>query len=395
MPEAPGEGGQGGPGEGGVADIGELFHRQFREQADGYGVDQVKGLAEAAADDDPFQVVHGEAHALQEGLVAGIHGPLGPDKVFHVDFRQDQVPVQAGFGLGLQKVFPAVFALPDQVGGGFGHELALGVQHPGQKEFGRDGDEAGTADAQGLGLWFADDRQPVAAEGRVEIELVHGPGRGPHAELDPAALKGRAGRTGGAGHPVLVADHYLPVGAHVYEEGQFRALIHARGQHPGHDIAAHIAGDGRIDQQRGRGGNFQTHLGGPEYGPVGRGRHIGGQADVFGVQAGEEVAHGGIAGHHHQGQAFAVRLMVGQEVFQEAVDVFRNPVLQAGQAVAPAGEDDAADDILPEGDLAVQIAPAGAALAVGQVDQAGPDRGGAYIHGQGQGRPRVRARENG
>ncbi len=59
-----------------------------------------------------------------------------------------------------------------------------------------------------------------------------GPGRGPHAEFDAAAFKGRARRAGGGGQPGLVADDDLAVGADIDEQGQFWVLVNAEARTP-------------------------------------------------------------------------------------------------------------------------------------------------------------------
>ncbi len=119
---------------------------------------------------------------------------------------------------------------------------------------------------------------------------------GAHAAADGRALEGWAGRRGGGEQPVAAAEHDLAVRADVDEQPDPRVAVHAAGQQPGGDVAAHVGAERGEDDRAGLrvGGNAQ--VAGADLGQQPGGQDERRDAERLRVDAEDQVDHGGVAG---------------------------------------------------------------------------------------------------
>ena len=113
-------------------------------------------------------------------------------------------------------------------------EAAVGAEDISLQEGGQEVDQPGAADA--LGLHLVDGHEHGFGVLGIDAHFFHRAAGRPHAVADAAPLEGRAGRAGGAGQPLLVADDDLAVGADVDIQGKFGVFKNPGGQDPGHNI---------------------------------------------------------------------------------------------------------------------------------------------------------------
>ncbi len=169
-------------------------------------------------------------------------------------------------------------------------------------------DDARSADAAGPDLLGrvvglppleADDLEAHVERLRVDADALDGARGGPHAELDVGAFEGRAGGARGGQHPRAVAQHELAVGADVEDQQHFVLLVGLFGDDHAYVVRPDEAGLDRQDVQAAAPAELQ---------PDGRGEGIhraldGGRerrhAQRAGVEAQEQVVHGGVADHDY------------------------------------------------------------------------------------------------
>ena len=216
----------------------------------------------------------------------------------------------------------------------------------------------------------------------MDVKIFNGAGGGPHAVADAAALKGRAGGTGGAHQPVLVADHDLAVGADVDEQAHLLGFDHLAGMHPGNDIAAHIAGDAGVEKEADAGVGMDPERRGLGQRKLADARHVRRLADIFRVQAEEQVRHHRVAGGHDVTDIRRADHHVLADIIDDAVDGRDHLLLQGPETAGPTGIDDPGDDILAVPDLGVVAGGLGNDLAVVQVDEHPAAGGGADVYRQ-------------
>ena len=181
--------------------------------------------------------------------------------------------------------------------------------------------------------------------------MLDGAVRGPHSAGDATTLKGGARRGGTAGKPFLVADHYLAIRPHIDEHRHLFRIVHAADQHVGHEVAAHIAGNGRDNPQQPPRIDLDAHLGGPDHGGKCGRRHIGLAADIGHVQPEQEMCHGSIAGAHDIGDVMKPRLRLHRQGGDQIVDVVDHTLPKSLQLLVRIRVHDATDDVLAIADL--------------------------------------------
>ncbi len=111
---------------------------------------------------------------------------------------------------------------------------------------------------------------------------------------------------------------------------------------------------------------------------------VRGQADILGVDAVEQVGHGGVGGHGDVGDLRHRELMFLQEPVHYLVDGGGHRALQLLQPLLLLAEDHAGDDVVPVTHLGIVIRGVPDDLAGGQVQELDPDGGGADVHGEGK-----------
>ena len=111
------------------------------------------------------------------------------------------------------------------VAAGGRNQLAADVDHARPEKLGRQVDHPGAADSDGGHLLDGVDIEPAA--GRVDRNPVDDTGACQHAHPGQPAFERRAGRTGAADEPVLVAQHHLGIGADVHQERRLLAAVQA------------------------------------------------------------------------------------------------------------------------------------------------------------------------
>jgi len=271
---------------------------EVREQANGDGVLDADEVAKAAGQDHLFEILQGIANILKQGDVAGKHGRLGPHEVVDVRLTEgDIAPPALGVGRGSQHIFAAKFPVANAGSIQIIPKAAVGVDEMRFHERCKEIDQAGPADPLGLHHVDGDDHGFIGV--RVDADVFDGPAGGAHAEADPAPFEGRAGGTGGTGHPVLITDDNLAVGTDIDVQGQPGIFEDSGRENPRDDVASHKARYGthtidedmrrQIEPQVARTGQGDT---------AGHGR-VGRQPDIGGIDTVEELGHGGIGG---QGQ---------------------------------------------------------------------------------------------
>ncbi len=160
--------------------------------------------------------------------------------------------------------------------------------------------------------------------------------------------------------------------------------MHARAQHPGGDVTAHVGAHSREAIHNGLRMHVQAQLGGTQRGKAAGGRDVGFQPDVLGLQPEEEVDHGGVAGHRRHRDLLRRQALARQHLVDEGVDGRDHAVLQFLAVLGLPGVDDAGDDVLAAGDLAVVGRGMVHELATLQITQVRRHAGGADVDGQAQ-----------
>ena len=161
--------------------------------------------------------------------------------------------------------------------------------------------------------------------GAVDPDLLDGPGGGAHPGDDAGALEGGPRRAGAGDQPILVAQHDLAVGAHVDEQGDGLLLGHARAQHAGRDIGAHIGAHAGEAIDGGLGVQVQAQGPSAQRRRLVDGGNIGLQADILRVQPQEEMDHRRVARHGRQDQILRAQTLALQDLVDQAVDRARSP----------------------------------------------------------------------
>ena len=272
-------------------------------------------------------------------------------------------------------------ALPD--------DLALAVDDPAAEELRDDVDDAAAADARRGHV-------PHHGHGGLHGVLVDGAGLdgpvgGPHPAGDVPALEGGPGGAGTAHEELAVAEDQLPVGAQVDEEAHLRAVPDHGHQRPGGDVPAYIAADIGGDDQLGHGVELQADVPGVEVpGPEEAG-HEGLHADGVGVEAQEQVVHGGVPGQDHAVDPAGVDAGGAVHGGEHGDDgLLDHRVLEAAASALLTGLDDAVDDVRAVADLPVAAAGLGENFPGLQVHQHTGQGGGAQVQGEArQGRGAV------
>ncbi len=259
---------------------------------------------------------------------------------------------------------------------------AVGAEDISLQEGGQEVDQPGAADA--LGLHLVDGHEHGFGVVGIDAHFFHGAAGRPHAVTDAAPLEGRAGRAGGAGQPLLVADDDLAVGADVDVQGKLGVFKNSRSQHPGHDIPPHVAGHGTdaVDEDVLR--QIQPQVPGPYGGDVAGRGGVGRQADIFRVDGVQQVRHGGIGGHGEVGNFVHRQVVLLQESVGHLVDGVHHRLLEGQEAPFFLTVHDAGDDVVAVTQLAVVVRGMTHDLAFSEVQQLHPHRGGADVHGQGE-----------
>ncbi|VTR70227.1 hypothetical protein DESC_780415 [Desulfosarcina cetonica] len=367
--------------KGAVADENDLLGIDFGQKADGHGLLQIHIAAEAAGQDNPVEILHAHAHLGQQGHATAEDGALGADQVFDIDFGQGDVPVDLGLRGPGEHVFPYAVVLTQALGGQITVEFAQVVDQPQFEHHGGHDDQPRSADA--LGPHAADGHEHRFPGNRIQGEVLDGALGRPHAELDAAAFEGRPGAAGRTGQPILVTDDDFGVGTDIHEKGQAFVQIQSRPHDPGDDIAAHVAGNGRVDQ----GGDVVVQCQADVHRPDGwierGGRYVGRATDVTGIDLEQELGHGGVAGQGDGGDILGIDLGLADDFFDDGVDGLGHDLLQPFQAALFLGIHDPADHVLAVTDLGVEVAVLGQHGTALQVDQLAVDRGRANIHGDG------------
>ena len=172
---------------------------------------------------------------------------------------------------------------------------------------------AGTADALRLFIFNGGAGQNAVPDG----DGVHGSGSGPHAAAADAALQRRTRRACAADEIGVIAHHHFTVGADVQEQRRFLPLGQTRGQETADDIAAQIVGRSReavdrppdVKPQGGSAHQTRRRDDGPE-------RRV---ENAEGIQAQEEVNHGGVAADDHGADLVRVHARLAADVVQQGV----------------------------------------------------------------------------
>ena len=232
-------------------------------------------------------------------------------------------------------------------------ELALAVDDAALEHLGDDVDDAAAANAHGL-VGVADQGVAGLPGLRVDGHAVDGPVGGPHAAADVAALEGRAGGAGAAHQEFIVAEHQLAVGAQVDEQGHLLFIPQHRGERAGGDIATHVAADVRRQDQLRLGVQVDAQRGRADVVAVEECRDVGLHAHRLGVQAQQQVVHGGVACQGHAVYLVGVDVDGLAHLQHHRADGFHHDgVLQALTAALPARFDDAVDHVRAIADLTV------------------------------------------
>ena len=218
----------------------------------------------------------------------------------------------------------------------------------------------------------------------ADPHAIDGAAGGPHAARDGAAFESRPCR-GRAGHQEIpVAEHHLPVGADVQQQGDFLRLVHSGSQNSRGDVAADVAsghGEGVQDAAR---VDPQPDLGRTERRRAGRRRHKRRDPDQIGFQSQQEVQHGRIAGSHHARDIAPADLCPVGQVLDERFDVLDNGLVQGLGAARLPRVVDAADNVGAELDLGVVLGGGVAGSARRKVNQVSDDRRGAHVEGKAE-----------
>ena len=125
LQEFTGEREQSGAKQGTVADKKKLLDRHIRQEADHLRLLQVYGVAEAAGDDHPLQILEAKSHAVKKRLAARIDGSLRPNQVIEVDLGQDYVPPDMALGRKAEHILPTAFSFSYPGGRQIAVELAV------------------------------------------------------------------------------------------------------------------------------------------------------------------------------------------------------------------------------------------------------------------------------
>ena len=176
-----------------------------------------------------------------------------------------------------------------------------------------------------------------------------------HPAPDGRALECWPGGRCGGQQPVPVAEHDLAVGADVDEQPGPGVPVHARGEQPGCDVAAHVGAErGEHERPRPR-MNRDCQVGGEHFRQL-PGRHDeGGNPERLGVDAQSDVRHRRVPGNCDLGDVRRVRTglrahlccQLGQGLMRELAHPVQCRRVQHGGA-------DPGDDVRPEWLLLVE-----------------------------------------
>ena len=144
-------------------------------------------------------------------------------------------------------IFRAVLALPHApppvwARGKIRVQVAPFVDYACDEHLRQEREEPGTTEAARACFAAANDAIGRLVGSAADPDFFDGAHGRPHAVFDAGAFECRASRARAGDQPVGIAQHRLPIGAHVDEQGEIGRLVHARAQHACGDVGADIAG---------------------------------------------------------------------------------------------------------------------------------------------------------
>src|SRR4030042_3452583 len=110
-------------------------------------------------------------------------------------------------------------------------EFPILVNHPCFQKLRHRVNQTRPADADGLRPSNGKDHRFISS--RVDADLLNGSPVRPHSQFYPCSFKGRAGRAGDAGQPILISEDDLSIGADIHIKGEGLPLKNPGTQDPG------------------------------------------------------------------------------------------------------------------------------------------------------------------
>ena len=267
--------------QGSIADKGNFPGIHFGQETDDHGFFQVHITAEPPCQDDLLQILNGHADLFEQGHTTAVDSAFGPDEIFDVDFRQNDITIDLRVVFPCQDVFIDTFFFTYSRRVQIAIEFTEIVDNSVFEQCCHHDNETGPADALGSDIADADVH---GFEGiRVDGKIFDGAFGGPHAEFDTATFKCRSGRTGCTGEPFVVADDDFGIGSDIHKERQLVCEIHAGTHDTGDNITADVARYRWIDQRTGMFVQFDPDIDRLD-GRVERcGGHVGRAPDIPGI----------------------------------------------------------------------------------------------------------------
>ena len=135
---------------------------------------------------------------------------------------------------------------------------------------------------------------------RINGDAVNHSRASHHAHAGDAALQSRPCCPGAGNQPAPVAEHNFRIGSHVNQDGCILRGVHAGEQDARYQVASEITANIRKNQNSGQGIHLDSQFFGLHNPGNVHNRNIWLTDDPTGIQAHEEMGHGGVASHGNQ-----------------------------------------------------------------------------------------------